>query len=67
MLFFTSVLLLGFTAILNSSLLHWWNKRKQDPVRRQELLAPYSENVGVEVEEDSGSEYDRNGRADRQA
>jgi len=64
---FTSVLLLGFTAILNGSLLHWWNKKKQDPVRRQELLAPYFENVDVEVEEDSGSEHDRNGRAHRKA
>jgi len=60
---FTSVLLLGFTAILNGSLLHWWNKKKQDSVRRQELLVPYFKNVDVEIEEDSGSEHDQNGRA----
>jgi len=61
---FPSVLLLGSIAILNGSLLHWWNKRKQDPVKRQELLAPYFENVKVEEEEeDPGSGYDRNRRA----
>ncbi|KAJ3568326.1 hypothetical protein NP233_g5782 [Leucocoprinus birnbaumii] len=57
------IALLGLTAIVNGLMLHWFNVRKQDPVRRQELLAPYFESVKEDYESDFSREEEANKRA----
>jgi len=51
------VVLLGVTAICNGLFLHWSNKQKQDPIKRQAMLAPYYEGAkGVPKSENRGEE-----------
>ncbi|KAF5353280.1 hypothetical protein D9756_008136 [Leucocoprinus leucothites] len=57
------ILLLGLTAIANGLMLHWFNKRKQDPAKRQELLAPYFESVKADFESDYSRTEEANKRA----
>ncbi|KAF5353447.1 hypothetical protein D9756_008145 [Leucocoprinus leucothites] len=57
------ILLLGLTAVANGLMLHRFNKRKQDPARRQELLAPYFESVKADSESDHSRTEEANKRA----
>ncbi|KXN92713.1 hypothetical protein AN958_06991, partial [Leucoagaricus sp. SymC.cos] len=56
-------LLLGLAAVVNGLLLHWCNKRKQDPAKRQELLAPYFQSVKGDSESDLSGTEEANRRA----
>ena len=49
--------MIAVTAIFNGLFLHWSNKQKEDPIKRQAMLAPYYQRVkGVPKSEYAGEE-----------